>query len=385
MSEYYLRDLRLSDTPYLSKWLGDAVPAAAESGRHGRVTQKALRDYVRKLQASPLFKAYAWEREAEAEGEALRGADELSEEPELLALIFCEQTALRNGMMQIEFLLKPERRKGEIEAARLLDRLFLKAGQDPGVKALSLHVPEFDKELIEAAEELPFELAYERYPLGRSSEEREEEWIRLYTLSKTSNWPYTWGFVPTPCGLWAVLANEREVSSLDWLDYEAPIEDLQLKELCIADGFADAYGRLKDRASCEAVPTPPLKRHIPEVLRKAIEELKAYAAGDLKRFSVPLASGEGTRFQRRVWQEISAIPYGSTRSYEDLGIILADGDAEKGRRMTRAVGAACAANPLAVFVPCHRVIAKDKKLQGYAFGVERKDWLLSLEILGLSE
>ncbi len=232
---------------------------------------------------------------------------------------------------------------------------------------------------------MPFPLNYERYPQGSTLRDREERWVRLYTLNKTSKWPYTRVFVPTPEGLWAVYGNEEYITGLDWLDYEAPVEDIQLKELCMADGYADAYGVLKDRTACEAIKTPPENRHVPEPLREAARQLAAYAKGERKRFELPLLLTEGTRFQRRVWQEISEIPYGSVRSYEDIGIRLADGDVEAGRNMTRAVGSACAANPLAVFIPCHRVIAKDGKLQGYAFGVERKNWLLSLEVLGAKE
>lgn len=375
MPEYYLRDLRLTDAGCLVRWLGEAVPPAARTGRNHKVTLAGLRGYIKKLEESPLFRAYAWEADT---------AGDEDEAPEVTGIVFCEQTALRPGLLQAEIILSPDKPDGERGAERLLDALFKKTGQDPAVKAVNLHVPEHYRDLTAACDNLPFEIPFERYPLGRSSAEREEQWTRLYTLSKTSNWPYTWVFVPTPMGLWAVYGNEHEISSLDWLDYEAPIEDIQLKELCIADGFADAHGRLLSRRACEHVMTPPGRRHVPDTLKEAVRQLRAYAAGELRHFDLPLAHDEGTRFQRAVWQEIAGIPYGATRSYEEVGIRLS-GDEEKGRRMTRAVGAACAANPLAIFVPCHRVIAKDKKLQGYAFGVERKDWLLSLEILGAAE
>lgn len=377
MADYYFRDLRLQDARYLRRYAGEMLPPAAR-GKNGKISLTGIRNYLRKLQDSPLFAAYAWEREEET-------ASEAEEDSRTLAVVFCSQNALRSGFWQLEFLLGEAFGEEEGEAERFLDGLLRKLGRNPDVKAVNLHIPEDYVQLDEAVQKLPFRLHYERYPQGRSNEEQEEQWIRLYTLSKTSNWPYTWVFVPTPMGLWAVYGNEKYISALDWLDYEAAIEDIQLRELCMADGYADSHGRLKSREACEAVAAVPAGRHVPATLQEAAEQLRDYEEGRRQYFDLPLYTDEGTRFQRRVWQEIAAIPYGSTRSYEDIGIRLAEGDAEAGRNMTRAVGSACGANPLAVFVPCHRVIAKDKKLQGYAFGVERKNWLLSLEILGLSE
>jgi len=78
-------------------------------------------------------------------------------------------------------------------------------------------------------------------------------------------------------------------------------------------------------------------------------------------------------FQREVWRALRAIPVGSTITYADLAASL-------GRRgSARAVGAACGANPLAIIVPCHRVVARDGSLTGYRWGVERKQALLKRE------
>jgi AraC family transcriptional regulator of adaptative response/methylated-DNA-[protein]-cysteine methyltransferase len=84
----------------------------------------------------------------------------------------------------------------------------------------------------------------------------------------------------------------------------------------------------------------------------------------------------GTAFQRRVWQALAAIPAGETRSYAELaeGIGLP--------RATRAVAGACAANPLAVAIPCHRAVRRDGSLSGYRWGVERKRALLDRERRG---
>jgi methylated-DNA-[protein]-cysteine S-methyltransferase len=104
----------------------------------------------------------------------------------------------------------------------------------------------------------------------------------------------------------------------------------------------------------------------------AIEQLTAYFAGDLKEFDVPLTMA-GTDFQRRVWTELRAIPYGETISYGEL--------AERMGRPTasRAVGMANGRNPISIIVPCHRVIGSTGSLTGYGGGLPRKRYLLSFE------
>ena len=104
----------------------------------------------------------------------------------------------------------------------------------------------------------------------------------------------------------------------------------------------------------------------------AIEQLTAYFDGDLKDFDLPLTL-HGTEFQRRVWTELTTIPYGETTTYGEL--------AERLGRPTaaRAVGLANGKNPISIVVPCHRVIGSSGKLIGYGGGLERKQTLLELE------
>src|SRR6185312_5741295 len=91
-----------------------------------------------------------------------------------------------------------------------------------------------------------------------------------------------------------------------------------------------------------------------------------------RAFDVPL-DARGTPFQREVWRALRAIPAGTTTTYGDLA-------AQLGRPgSARAVGAACAMNPISIIIPCHRVVARDGSLTGYAWGVERKRALLQRE------
>lgn len=102
------------------------------------------------------------------------------------------------------------------------------------------------------------------------------------------------------------------------------------------------------------------------------EQLAEYFAGVRQTFDVPLKLS-GTPFQRRVWQELTQIPFGTTLSYAQLAARVGNPNA------TRAVGAANGRNPVSILVPCHRVIGANGKLTGYGGGVDNKDWLLQWE------
>ncbi|HUB77817.1 MAG TPA: methylated-DNA--[protein]-cysteine S-methyltransferase [Bryobacteraceae bacterium] len=104
----------------------------------------------------------------------------------------------------------------------------------------------------------------------------------------------------------------------------------------------------------------------------AAEELRAYFAGQLRTFSVPLDM-QGTEFQLSVWNHLVKIPYGETRSYAQVA------EAVGRPAAVRAVGAANGSNPVAIIVPCHRVIGSSGKLTGYGGGLPMKKRLLELE------
>jgi methylated-DNA-[protein]-cysteine S-methyltransferase len=102
------------------------------------------------------------------------------------------------------------------------------------------------------------------------------------------------------------------------------------------------------------------------------DQLEAYFDGSLTRFEIPMEL-DGTDFQQRVWSQLCAIPYGETISYAELARRVGN------PRASRAVGLANGRNPIAVIVPCHRVIASGGGLGGYGGGLDRKTWLLDLE------
>lgn len=109
------------------------------------------------------------------------------------------------------------------------------------------------------------------------------------------------------------------------------------------------------------------------ILVEAVRQLRAYFAGDLKEFDLPL-DPSGSAFQRSVWEQLRKIGYGETASYGEIARRLGMTGAA-----SRAVGLANGRNPIPIVIPCHRVVGAKGALTGYAGGVERKQALLDLE------
>lgn len=109
-----------------------------------------------------------------------------------------------------------------------------------------------------------------------------------------------------------------------------------------------------------------------EILNETEKQLNEYFWGKRKKFNVPI-NPKGTEFQKQVWNELLKIPYGQTVTYKRIAQKIEKPNA------ARAVGMANHNNPIAIIVPCHRVVGSNSKLVGYAFGLERKQFLLDLE------
>ncbi|MBY5992533.1 methylated-DNA--[protein]-cysteine S-methyltransferase [Ferrimonas balearica] len=140
----------------------------------------------------------------------------------------------------------------------------------------------------------------------------------------------------TPLGPLAIHANEHALTEVRFVDGPLPLES----------------------------PSP--------LTETAKAQLTEYFAGHRRHFSLPLAPA-GTAFRQAAWQALQAIPYGETRCYADQAQTMGNPKA------VRAVGAANGANPIAIVIPCHRVIGKGGSLTGYAGGLDRKARLLALE------
>ena len=117
-------------------------------------------------------------------------------------------------------------------------------------------------------------------------------------------------------------------------------------------------------ADCITAETP--------LIKKTAKELKEYFEGKRKKFDIPLLL-KGTDFQLSVWKALQKIPYGKTRSYKETAGMAGNPKA------CRAAGMANNRNPIAIIIPCHRVIGSDGSLTGYGGGLEKKQYLLELE------
>jgi methylated-DNA-[protein]-cysteine S-methyltransferase len=147
---------------------------------------------------------------------------------------------------------------------------------------------------------------------------------------------------------------------------DSPIGELLL--------VGDEHGleRLQMQGGRRPKPIQPAWHRDDAALAPVAEQLEEYFAGSRTEFDVPLTM-QGDPFQTRVWAELQRIPYGETTSYGQVAKRIGASDA------ARAVGLANGQNPIAVIVPCHRVIGADGSLTGYGGGLERKRLLLELE------
>ena len=131
-----------------------------------------------------------------------------------------------------------------------------------------------------------------------------------------------------------------------------------------------AFGQHKDR-STRVQPEPGWELN-ERRLKEPLRQLKAYFQKKLKQFDLALA-GDGTDFQKRVWNALCDVPYGETVSYGEIARAIGQPTA------SRAVGMANGRNPISIIVPCHRIIGTNGKLVGYGGGLHNKSTLLQLE------
>jgi methylated-DNA-[protein]-cysteine S-methyltransferase len=147
-----------------------------------------------------------------------------------------------------------------------------------------------------------------------------------------------------------------------WMEYAAPVGTL----IIFADDKAITCVELS------AKHRPHGKPKMNGILLSAKKQLAEYFVGKREKFDLPLALS-GTEFQLRVWKALEKIPYGQTRTYGQIA------HAVKSPAASRAVGAACGKNPLAIFIPCHRVVGSSGSLTGFGGGLAMKEWLLRHE------
>ena len=161
-----------------------------------------------------------------------------------------------------------------------------------------------------------------------------------------------WSSTSSPCGTCVVMAT---VAGVCWAGTPGTSAE---------EGFAWLRRKVAYKEIVEGEELAPLQQ--------AMDELRRYFAGIPLQFSCPLDL-HGTPFQIAVWQAMFRIPYGETSTYGELAKAIGYPNA------ARAVGAAGGANPVAIIVPCHRVVGSNGSLVGYGGGLPTKKWLLAME------
>ena len=151
--------------------------------------------------------------------------------------------------------------------------------------------------------------------------------------------------------------------------FDSPVGVLQLTS---EDGAALTGLYMNEHKHGPAVGSEWIQADETPVFNAAKRQIAAYFAGQSQAFDLPLAA-DGTPFQKRVWSELAAIPFGVTISYGELARRIGNPNA------SRAVGLANGRNPISIIVPCHRVIGANGTLTGYGGGLARKEILLALE------
>lgn len=166
---------------------------------------------------------------------------------------------------------------------------------------------------------------------------------------------------------------EKPGMSWDYVDIDSPLGALRIAETdsrLRAVEWVDEWERVAGALEAGA------GRRVAKLASGAERVFARYFAGELHALGELDVRFEGTPFQMRVWNALREIPVGETRSYRALG------EAIGAPRAVRAVGTANGRNPLAIVVPCHRVIRSDGTLGGYGGGLQRKEWLLAHEAAG---
>lgn len=168
-----------------------------------------------------------------------------------------------------------------------------------------------------------------------------------------------WTTMDSPVGALRIIANQTAITAVEFAGPKAV--------------SASDHSSVNRAAAVSAGRPVGVRDDANPLLVEAVRQLRAYFDRELKEFDLPLAP-TGTDFQQSVWEQLRLIGYGETVSYGDIA-----GRLGKSLAASRAVGLANGSNPIAIVVPCHRVVGANGTLTGYGGGVERKQILLELE------
>jgi len=225
-------------------------------------------------------------------------------------------------------------------------------------------------------------LGWTREGVLRAASPRDDGYrdVALLSMLRDEFDGYGIAFVPFARGYVHVRGDRNAVDAVGFLKGDQPVESGPLRSAALIQGLCDREGVLGPR---EADPASHRRlAKLPAEVQRGARQIEEYIAGKRTKFDIR-TNAAGSLFQQNVWKTLSEIPFGTTLTYEQVAMRLSNQDPVAARRLTRAVGSACSANPLAIVVPCHRVIGKDNKLVGFSGGLDVKEWLLEHEMFGV--
>ncbi|MCR4689047.1 MAG: methylated-DNA--[protein]-cysteine S-methyltransferase [Saccharofermentans sp.] len=197
----------------------------------------------------------------------------------------------------------------------------------------------------------------------------------LYSITSPYYKGYNFAFIPFEKGVAVISGTNDYVDSVRLFHFGMKPDEGLMANVAGGLGLLDADGGFTDEEDAYPVEEDQLE-YLPSELKKAAVELIEYFGKSRAVFDIKYMFTHGTDFQKNVWKSLLDISYGTTVCYEDIALSLSAGNKAQARKITRAVGAACSENPIAIFVPCHRVIGKDGSIVGYSAGIDIKDYLL---------
>lgn len=217
-----------------------------------------------------------------------------------------------------------------------------------------------------------------------NSEKMLHQDVMMYVLLRPRYKGRGAAFVLFPRGILAIYGTESYVLETGFAHFGSAFskfwqqEAAQINNLLDDKGELRAYDELKPMFQARGLCAAP---NLPQMVKKAAIQAGEYFSGNRKDFQLEFYFQNGSRFQKKVWLALADIPFGATWSYEEMAeYISADDERDKAKKLSRAVGSACAANPMSLFLPCHRVIGKDGKLTGFGGGLDIKEYLLEHEM-----
>ena len=211
--------------------------------------------------------------------------------------------------------------------------------------------------------------------------------VMLYVLHRPLYNQRSTAFVLFQMGVFAITGDDDGLLTARFTHFGTPFSHIWQQESADWLKLLDQNGCLLDISELQTVFPENKQLYLDQsamFVKQAAQQAAEYFHGSRKEFSLPYQMPNASSFQKKVWLMLAEIPYGTTWTYADIARQVRPDDKNADRTLARAVGNACGANPLPLFLPCHRVIGSDGRLTGFSSGLDIKEYLLAHEFMGLN-